>query len=214
MRKLRERTKVDPTSTDAQTSTRWAAGGSVVAAVTASACCLGPAAATALGIGGFGAAAALAPWRPWFLALTAVMLGAGFYLAYRRPKGACAEGAACARAPGARWTRRLLWVSAAMTLLFATFPYYSPTLLRAASSGPNAVPMRAAVVQKVTIPIEGMYCPACAVKVERALRQVPGVRATQVTYRPDQAVVEYDAAVVSREALLAAINATGYRAKP
>ena len=49
--------------------------GSVVGAVLASACCLGPLILGAVGAGSLGVAAALAPYRPWFLALTAVLLG-------------------------------------------------------------------------------------------------------------------------------------------
>lgn len=59
-----------------------------------------------------------------------------------------------------------------------------------------------------------MSGPACPLKVQRALEQVPGVRAVRATYEPPQAVIEYDPAVVSRDDLVATINATGYRAGP
>ncbi len=206
--------KLHRDNSDAQTSTRWAAGGSVAAAITASACCLGPAAATLLGIGGFGAAAALAPWRPWFLGLTAVMLAIGFFLAYRRPKTACAEGTVCATTPAARWNRVLLWSSTALVVAFATFPYYSPAFLGAVGAEPRAAVAASAAVERVTIPVEGMTCPACPVKVQRALEEVRGVRTVRATYEPPQAVIEYDPAVVSRDDLVATINATGYRAGP
>src|SRR5260221_5712842 len=57
--------------------------GSVLGAILASACCLGPLILGAIGAGSLGAAATLAPYRPWFLVLTAGLLGVGFYLAYR-----------------------------------------------------------------------------------------------------------------------------------
>ncbi len=195
--------------------TRWVAGGSVAAAITASACCLGPAAAALLGVGGLGATAVLAPWRPWLLGLTVAALAIGFYLAYRRPNSACAEGAVCTTTPAARWTRRLLWSAAALVVLFGAFPYYAPALLRSAAAGPRAATAgSAAAIERVTIPVEGMYCSACPLEVQRALEQVRGVRAVRVTFEPPEAVVEYDAAAVSRDDLVAAINATGYRARP
>ncbi len=53
--------------------------GAVLAAVAASACCLGPVVFTAVGSGALAAASTkLTAVRPVFLALTVVLLGAGF----------------------------------------------------------------------------------------------------------------------------------------
>jgi mercuric ion transport protein len=57
--------------------------GGVVTAIAASACCVVPAVLALVGVSGAGVASALAPYRPFFLALTIVALGAGFYLAFR-----------------------------------------------------------------------------------------------------------------------------------
>lgn len=54
--------------------------GAVLAAIAASACCLGPVAFTALGSGALAAASTnLAVVRPFFLTLSLLLLGAGFY---------------------------------------------------------------------------------------------------------------------------------------
>lgn len=96
--------------------------GSVVAAVASSACCLGPVVLSALGAGALGAAAAgLAPYRPYFLAATAGLLGSAFYAAYRRPATACA--------PSSRHARIALWVATLVVVFIATFPYYVNWLL-------------------------------------------------------------------------------------
>ena len=56
-----------------------AVAGSVVAAVAASACCLGPVLLSLVGAGAFGAAAVrLEPLRPIFLAFTGALLAGGF----------------------------------------------------------------------------------------------------------------------------------------
>ena len=106
--------------------------GAVLAAVAASACCLGPVALSAVGAGALGAMATrLAPYRPWFLTLTAVLLGAAFYTTYR-PTGAetgcCAADGSCS--PSSRRTARIiLWVVTVAAVLLATFPYYLDWLL-------------------------------------------------------------------------------------
>ncbi len=58
--------------------------GSVVAAFLASLCCLGPLFLGGLGLGTV-LVATFAPLRPYFLALSAILLAVGFYFVYRKP---------------------------------------------------------------------------------------------------------------------------------
>ena len=98
--------------------------GSVVAAVAASACCLGPVVLSVLGAGALGAAATrLEPLRPVFLGLTAVLLGSAFYLTYRPARHTCAPDGTCAPAPK-RTAKVVLWIATVLVILLVTFPYY------------------------------------------------------------------------------------------
>lgn len=98
--------------------------GSVVAAVGASACCLGPVVLSLIGAGALGAAAAsLEVYRPYFLVLTFGLLGAAFYATYRPTQPACGLGGRCA--PASRRTATIvLWVVTIVVALLVTFPYY------------------------------------------------------------------------------------------
>jgi len=100
-------------------------GGAVVAAFASAACCLGPLVLTILGIGGAASAVALKPYRPYLLVLTAVMLGFGFYLAYRRPATDCGPGQACEMPRANRAGRVALWIATIVILIVVTFPEYS-----------------------------------------------------------------------------------------
>lgn len=101
--------------------TAWA---SVMTAAAASICCTGPVVAVLVGAGGIGAAAIrLEPVRPVFLAVTFVLLGLGFYGAYRPDAVACASGASCPPSSKRR-AKWIIWTAAIIVLLFATFPYY------------------------------------------------------------------------------------------
>jgi mercuric ion transport protein len=102
--------------------------GAVAAAFAASACCLGPLVLAVLGLGGAASALALAAYRPYFLALTAVLLAGAFYMTYRRPAKACGPGESCTMPGATRAGRVLLWVASAIVLLAAAFPYYSAYL--------------------------------------------------------------------------------------
>lgn len=102
--------------------------GSVVAAVAASVCCIGPVVAAAIGAGALGAASTrLEPYRPWFLGLTVILLGMAFATTYGRQSTGCAEGTC---APSSRRTAKIvLWVAVVLVGLLATFPYYSKWLV-------------------------------------------------------------------------------------
>ena len=66
-------------------------------------------------------------------------------------------------------------------------------------------------VQRLDLPIEGMTCAACAVRVEKKLNKLDGVSAT-VNYATERASVAFDAATVSPEQLVAAVESAGYGA--
>lgn len=101
------------------------AGG--VAAILASACCLGPLVLLSLGIGGAWIAnlTALEPYRPVFIGLALIAL----YFAGRRifrPAAHCKPGEVCA-VPQVRIAYKLMfWVIAALVLVGLAFPYIAP----------------------------------------------------------------------------------------
>lgn len=106
--------------------TAWA---SVITATAASICCIGPVVAVLAGAGGIAAAALrFEPWRPVFLVVTFVLLGLGFYGAYRPDAATCSPGSACPPSSKrrAKWT---IWTAASIVLLFIMFPYYIGWLL-------------------------------------------------------------------------------------
>ena len=63
------------------------------------------------------------PYRPWFVGVTAVIIGMGFYGAYRPVRAECAPDGACT--PQSRSTARVvMWIAAAIAALLVAFPYY------------------------------------------------------------------------------------------
>lgn len=112
---------------------RLVAGGSILGALGASACCIVPLVLFSLGIGGawIGNLTALAPYKPLFVAGTAGLLGYGFYLVYWKPRRACAEGAACARPIPNRFVEVALWSATVLVVAAFAFDYVAPVLLGA-----------------------------------------------------------------------------------
>ena len=110
-----------------------AAGGGILSAIAASSCCAIPLALFMAGVGGawVGNLTALAPYQPVFVAVALGFLATGFVLVYRKPKAACAEGAACATPHSDRLTKMGLWFAAGLVVLALLFPYTAPWLLNA-----------------------------------------------------------------------------------
>ncbi|MEX0696319.1 MAG: mercuric transporter MerT family protein [Dongiaceae bacterium] len=107
------------------------AAGGVLGALASMSCCILPLALFGLGASGawIGNLAALAPYQPLFVAVTLGFLGAGFWMAYRRPQAACAADGACARPLSGRIVKTGLWGAAMATAAAVMFPYVAPWLL-------------------------------------------------------------------------------------
>ncbi len=186
-------------------------GGSLLAAITASLCCIGPLVAVLLGAGGSAASTMFAKWRPMFLGVTFALLAVAWYLTYRKPKAACEEGSVCATKPVAQWNRVVLWLATGVVLLTAAFPSLSSGLLQTTqASAPIAFADSA--VLKVNIP--SMDCAACAVGIQTKLRKQPGVVGANVSYDTKEATVHYDTAKLSPPDILATIDEAGFKAEP
>jgi mercuric ion transport protein len=98
-----------------------------LAAIFASACCLGPLVLITLGFSGawIGNLTALEPYRPIFIAVALVAM----FFAWRRifrPLQACKPGEVCA-VPQVRTTYKLIfWMVAAPVVVALAFPYVLP----------------------------------------------------------------------------------------
>ena len=101
--------------------TTLASVGSVLSALLASLCCIGPLVFALIGAGSLGLAAALVPYRPYLLALTVLFLGAGFYFTYRKREVKCADGT-CRVETASKWNKILLWIATTIAVIFMLFP--------------------------------------------------------------------------------------------
>ncbi len=189
--------------------------GAIVAAIAASSCCVLPAILAVLGVSGLGVAAALEAYRPLFLGVTALLLGIGFYLVYRKPKTAtidASEGDACG-CPAPR-TRRagkpMLWLATLAVLFFASYPHIAGAFAQTEKSGDTAL---TAASKQVSLNVEGMTCESCVTHIVTALTDTPGVVKASIAFSDGLASVTYDPTQVEPEALAQVVSALdGYTA--
>jgi mercuric ion transport protein len=105
--------------------------GGLLAALAAASCCVVPFALFVLGISGawISNLTALEPYQPTFAALTVGFLGFGFYLVYRKPEVACADGSYCARPISGRIAKVGLWAATVLVIVALGFPKLAPFFL-------------------------------------------------------------------------------------
>lgn len=115
-------------TTETETKKRLIAVGSVLGAILASSCCIGPLVLLTLGVSGawIGNLTLLEPYKPYFIAVTLVFLGLGFWQVYFKPKKTCEEGSYCARPNSSRITKAALWIATGLVLLAVTIDFWAP----------------------------------------------------------------------------------------
>ena len=108
---------------------RWSLIGGVIAAVTASLCCIGPLVLVMLGISGAWIAnlSGLEPFRPYFLGIAVIFLFFAWKKIYRMPAPeACTPGSVCALPQTKQIYKVLFWMVALLIGLAIASPYLAP----------------------------------------------------------------------------------------
>src|SRR5437868_12130225 len=77
---------------------------------------------------------------------------------------------------------------------------------------PQAQP--AAEESQTVLALEGMTCASCAMRIEKGLKKVPGVKDASVNLASEQATVTYDPAQTGPEQMVQKVDAVGYKATP
>ncbi|MDI1346218.1 MAG: mercuric transporter MerT family protein [Pseudolabrys sp.] len=107
------------------------AAAGLVGALAASSCCILPLVLFGLGVSGawIGNFTQLAPYQPYFIAVTLAFLACGYWLVYRSSQLACAGSAACARPLPNRLMKASLIVATALIVAALGFDFLAPLLL-------------------------------------------------------------------------------------
>lgn len=190
--------------------------GSVVGAITASFCSIGPWVAVLLGAGSLVAASGLERWRPVFLGLTFALLVVAWYLTYRKPNAkGCVEGAACGSRRAGTLNKPALLVATVVSIALAALPIYAgpvARLLQPQISGRARSP--GANVATLRVKIGGMQCAVCAVNIQQTLAKEKGVVRVELDFKAKEGVIEYHPARISPDRVVAVINEIGFKAEP
>jgi len=70
------------------------------------------------------------------------------------------------------------------------------------------------VENQATLALEGMTCASCAMRIEKGLKKVPGVKDASVNLATERANVTYDPTQTNVEQMVQKVDAVGYKATP
>ena len=103
---------------------RFLASGSIIAAVFASLCCIGPLVFVGFGIGSVASFSRFDVLRPYLILASVLLLVPAFYLAYRKREVKCEDGS-CKIESAGKWNKLSVWLSVVVTFLSIAFPYFN-----------------------------------------------------------------------------------------
>src|SRR5260370_812120 len=79
---------------------------------------------------------------------------------------------------------------------------------------PKLTPIEPETESQVTLDLEGMTCASCAMRIEKGLKKVPGVKDASVNFATEHAAVTYDPTQTTVEQMIQKVEAVGYKATP
>lgn len=115
---------------ETSTTAKASLAGGAIAAIVASACCLGPLVLITVGVSGawISNLSALEAYRPVFIGVALAFMALAYrqiFMKARQPE-ACEPGTLCAIPATNRLYRAVFWIVAALVLLALAFPYLAP----------------------------------------------------------------------------------------
>tara|TARA_R110001592_G_scaffold33461_2_gene115839 strand:+ start:925 stop:1533 length:609 start_codon:yes stop_codon:yes gene_type:complete len=187
-----------------------AASAGLLTAVVSSLCCITPVIAVISGTSGIAATFSwMEPIRPYLIGLTVLVLAFAWY---QKLKPRTAEEIACAceedEKPSFWQSRKFLMIVTAFSALMLSFPSYSHVFYP--DNSKEVVLTSTSQIQSVNFEIQGMTCTGCEEHVKHAVNDMEGIIETTASYETSKAQVKFDASKISKEAIIEAINKTGY----
>ncbi|RTL59995.1 MAG: mercuric transport protein MerTP [Sphingobacteriales bacterium] len=195
-------------TTTTKNNKSWIAG--IVAAVSASLCCITPVLAFLGGASGFASSFSwIEPYRSYLIGLTIAIFAFAWYQKFKpREKVDCDCEADSKKS---FWQSKLFLVIITLVAgLLIAFPYYAKIFY------PKPQETKVIIVDKTDIAtaqlnISGMDCEGCTSHINGELSKVNGVIEANTSYKNANAIVKFDKSKTSIDSLANIINSIGYK---
>lgn len=192
---------------------KYLTAGSIITAVLASVCCIGPLILVGFGIGSVAFFSRFDVYRPYLIAIALILIIPAFYLAYRKREVKCEDGS-CKIEGAGKWNKISVWFAAILVAGFIFFPYlgFASTASNQFNSNPNFWHSHG-FTKTVELKINNMDCEACALGLQSQLKNINGVKDVKVNYSKANAKINYDPSKVNASKFVKVLTESGYPAK-
>jgi len=197
---------------DDKSNTKWAGAG-LLAALTASLCCITPVLAVLSGVSGVAATFSwMEPIRPFLIALTIGVLGFA-WLQKLKPRKAEEIECACEEdeKPSFWQSKKFLSIVTIFAAMMLAFPSYSGIFFPKNNVSKTIIVMEYDIAE-ASLTVKGMTCTGCEHSVNHALTSSEGVIEASSSYETGIALVKFDKSKISIDDLATAVEKeTGYK---
>lgn len=183
-------------------------GTGLLAAITASLCCIAPIAAIFAGTSSFASTFSfLEPFRPYLIGLTTIVLAFAWYQSLNKNVEMdcdCEED----EKPRFFQSNTYLSIITVLAFVFLSFPYYSHYLILESQMSQKGFDNSNLVT--LSLNVEGMTCTGCEQHITHEVNRLPGIASVNTSYKDGNATIEFDETKTTEEQIIDAINSTGY----
>ena len=180
----------------------------LLAAFTASLCCITPLLAFIAGTSGLATTFSwLEPLRPYLIGLTIFVLGFAWYLKLKPKKQLDCN---CEKEEKIPFTQSKMFLGTVtlFAVVILAFPYYSGIFYPTTEK--QIIIVDQSNIRKIEFTISGMTCASCGEHVNSEVNKLSGIISSEASYENRNAVVKFDDSKTNIDEIENAINATGY----
>lgn len=180
----------------------------LLAAFTASLCCITPLLAFIAGTSGLAATFSwIEPLRPYLIALTIFVLGFAWYLKLKPKKQLDCSCENDEKIPFTQ-SKMFLGTVTLFAVVMLAFPYYSGIFYPTTEK--QIIIVDQSNIREIEFTISGMTCASCGEHVNSEVNKLSGIISSEASYENRNAVVKFDDSKTNSDEIENAINATGY----
>lgn len=181
----------------------------LIAAITASLCCITPVLALIAGTSGIASAFSLIePYRPYLIGLTILVLGFAWYQKLKPRREIDCECETDEK-PQFMQSKTFLGIVTALTIVMLAFPSYSGIFYPKTEK--QIIVVNRTDIKTIEFKISGMTCAGCEEHVNYKVNKLHGIISSKTSYKNGNAIIEFDSTKTHETEIEKAILSTGYK---
>lgn len=184
-------------------------GASLISAATASLCCITPVLALISGTSGIASTFSwTAPFRPFLIGLTILVLGYAWYqklIPTKENDCECNED----DNPKFMQSKTFSGIITVFSIIMLAFPLYSAFFYP--NTEKQIITINKSNIKTIEFKINGMTCTSCENHIDFEINKLSGITNSKTSYKKGNTLIEFDNTKTNEREIEKAIDKTGYK---